>query len=300
LPPGQGDRSPRRCVRRSSGRCGPASHRRRRSRSGSPAPLLCLDSGLEPPPGWLLNPRAARGARSRGSPGLQAARVEAGTVPRAFPLRPRSAWPYPPRAPAGDRPRGVPGLSRAVSTIRAGSDRVDPPRAPVLSDQRVGSRSPRRPRCAAGRMSTEVRCRGSSVGRRGSAVRPPARPGAASRRGGHRTSRGRGKRSDLAEAPTGQGPAPVETRCEASGDALGTPPAPRKRKRPDLGRRRRTARAKGACGAAVPAPDATPLVSTGSGTPRSAGRPTSGPARPRPAGTGPHPRSSPRRRWPPR
>jgi hypothetical protein len=73
LPPGQGDRRPRRCVRRSSGRCGPASHRRRRSRSGSPAPLLCLDGGLEPPPGWLLNPRAARGPalaapRSAGGP----------------------------------------------------------------------------------------------------------------------------------------------------------------------------------------------------------------------------------------
>ena len=65
--------SPRRCVRRSSDRCGPASHRRRRSRSGSPAPLLCLDGGLEPPPGWLLNPRAARGPalaapRSAGGP----------------------------------------------------------------------------------------------------------------------------------------------------------------------------------------------------------------------------------------
>jgi hypothetical protein len=131
-------------------------------------------------------------------------------------------------------------------------------------------------------------------------LRRPGRGGMISNRWAVTAADIRRAGSDLAEAPTGQGPAPVETRCEASGDALGTPPAPRKRKRPDLGRRRRTARATGACGAAVPAPDATPLVSTGSGTPRSAGRPTSGPARPRPAGTGPHPRSSPRRRWPPR
>jgi hypothetical protein len=209
LPPGQGDRSPRRCVRRFSGRCGPASHRRRRSRSGSPAPLLCLDGGLEPPPGWLLNPRAARGPALAAPPVCRRPASRKVRCPELFRSGPGRRG-HTPRRPATDPEefrafpvrclRSAPDLTASIHLARrycpidaSGHDLRDGRGAPPAG-------CPQRSGAAAVRWVAVGRASGR-------------RPGPAQRRGGADTELlGRGKRSDLAEAPTGQGPAPVETR----------------------------------------------------------------------------------------